>query len=241
MMFWVLSLRWCWVFHIARKLISGLWAVSLLSCGQAAQLVDVACSHSLQDNQNWILTPYARRRLCPLPKWFGSSLDGICFRIDGRIRGPCQPSMPTIAYHWAVSVSDLGAKFAGSNSGHHWGLSVSTSVDLTEHMDADGTSLWWNPFWPFFVQVPLDDKWQVCPTVFHSGQKMCWHYHDNIWKSLLCIPFESRIAGRAAVPRNWGTALSRTWATFASFGGLLGAHAKISAVRNQKITSCWGC
>ena len=35
-------------------------------------------------------------------------------------------------------------------------------------------------------------------------------------------------AGRAAVPRNRGTALSRTWTTFASFGGLLGAHAKIS-------------
>lgn len=113
------------------------------------------------------------------------------FRIDAGIRRPCQPSMPSIAYHWAVSVSDLGAKFAGSNSGHHWGLSVSTSVDLTEHMDADGTSLWRNPFWPFLVQVPLDDKWQVCPTVFHSGQKMCWHYHDNIWKFLLCISFES--------------------------------------------------
>ena len=42
-----------------------------------------------------------------------------------------------------------------------------------------------------FVQVPLDDKWQVCPTVFHSGQQMCWHYHDNISKSLLCISFAS--------------------------------------------------
>ena len=120
-----------------------------------------------------------------------------------------------------------------------WALLVTfrTQLGFLRHCQLSVCVSWCIP------KVSFDDKWQVRPTVLHSGQSsgpkkngtITMHTPTGSKTAERISPLQSpsNLAGRTALPRNRGATMPWTWSSFASLGALHSAETCLPPVSER--------